>query len=200
MTFVVAVTGSVASGKSTIIRYLGDKGVTIISADEINRALLKPQTPTFKAIVEHFGNHVVNQNGFLNKQALRDIIFSDTEEKKWLENLLHPYIRKRIEQQVMHATGPYVLVEIPLLKSKRDFPYINRVLLIDVDYNIQVDRIIQRDHCSFEQAEAVIKNHPPIDEKRKLADDIVHNNGTKDELFVQLETLHATYCKLAACR
>jgi dephospho-CoA kinase len=197
MTFVVAVTGSTASGKSTAVNFFADKGVTVISADEINRSLLEPNTPTFLAIAKHFGKSILNEQGHLNKQALRSVIFSNPVEKKWLEDLLHPIIRKKMQDQLASATGRYVVIEIPLLKSRSDYPYLNRVLLLESDPSVQIKRIMQRDHCGYEQAAAVLKNHSPNSVKRQLADDIITNNQSTDALHEQLNQLHQQYSALA---
>ncbi len=197
MTFVVAITGSIACGKSTVLDFFALKDIQIISADEINRSLLEPKTPAYNAIIDHFGISVLDSNNQLNKKLLRHIIFSNVEEKHWLESLLHPLIRIKIEQQVKLSSGLYVVVEIPLLQSRHDYPYINRVLLIDSNKETQIKRLIQRDHCSAEQAETMIGNHPPLSEKRKLADDIIENNSTKEALYAHLEQLHNLYLKLA---
>ena len=198
MPFVVAITGSVASGKSTAIHFFASHGIPIVSADEINRSLLKPNTPTFTAIVDHFGEEILNVSGELNKQALRDIIFSDGQQKLWLENLLHPIIRQKIIEAIEQANGSYVVVEIPLLKSRQDYPFINRVLLIDVVEEIQLARVIERDKCSQEQAISIIRNHAPFSEKMKIADDIIENSGPLQTFIHKLEVIHANYLALAA--
>ncbi|MBA2710042.1 MAG: dephospho-CoA kinase [Tatlockia sp.] len=197
--FCVGLTGNIASGKSTVSQLFKKMGVTIISADEASRELTKVNQPALKAIEKHFGKVFIKPSGELDRFALRQTIFNDPKQRLWLEQLLHPLIRQFMENKLDESTGPYAIVEIPLLKNRNDYPYLNRVLLILAPKEKVIQRILERDHCDKEQAEAILSVQG-IDDlvKRNLADDIINNEGTVDDLVKKVDNLHHQYLQFAS--
>ena len=121
--YVIALTGTIASGKSTASDFFKQQGIDVISADIIARELTGKNTPALAAIVSHFGQSITTENNTLNRRVLRKKIMQHPDEKHWLEAYLHPQIRVAIEAALKHVTSPYAVVEIPLLTRREDFPY-----------------------------------------------------------------------------
>ena len=119
----VALTGGIGSGKSTVAELFKKLGITIIDADEIAHNIVKPNTYSFESIVEHFGKNIVKNDGTLDRKVLRDIIFQNTTERKWLENLLHPVIREAMRERSIKAKSAYCLLVIPLLTKTSKIDY-----------------------------------------------------------------------------
>ena len=188
---VVALTGNIATGKSLVGQYFADLGRTVINADRIAAEI--GEDPAIKAqIIEHFGNKIL-KNKQIHRPALRQIIFNNSKEKKWLEDLLHPLIRKEIERQISNTDSEYVIVEIPLHFKREDYPYLNKVIVVHADEAFQTQRIMERDHCTLSEALAAIKNQPGIDTRLEIADDLINNNGDKAALMEQVLRLDRKY-------
>jgi len=187
--YCIGLTGGIASGKSTVSSYFLTLGIDVISADHIARTLTTSNQPAFDAIKQHFGIDVVTKDGELNRQTLRQIIFSSTHERQWLERLLHPLIRKQIELEVSQCSSPYCVIEIPLLQDKSDYPYLNRVLLIEAGPEQQLTRLMIRDKSSKEQALAIIATQT----RPAMADDQIMNNGSIEQLQEKVDALHRQY-------
>lgn len=193
----IGLTGNIASGKSTVSRFFHSLGVPIISADVIARELTAKDQPALTTITQHFGDVVITPEGHLDRQALRRIIFADPIARQWLESLLHPLIKAEISRQAHDAVGPYCLVEIPLLKSKADYPWLNRILVILANHEHQIGRVMARDHCDRDQAVAILSTQPDDTARKNLADDLIINSGSLAELEQQINKLHKHYLHLA---
>ncbi len=193
MTYSVGLTGNIASGKSTVAELFSDVGVQIINADQVSRQLTAKDTAAYKEIISHFGTLMVLENGELNRRLLRERIFTNPEDRIWLEQLLHPLIRQQLEQQIRHCITPYCIVEIPLLINKDPYPYLNKILLVTTSSDIQIQRVMQRDHCTKEHALAIISVQPPINERLKYADDVIVNDFGYNELATEVSRLHLKY-------
>lgn len=195
--FCVGLTGNVGSGKSTAISFFKALGITTISADDISKSLTQPNTLAFQEIVHHFGKKALTSTGLLNRTYLREIIFNDKKERLWLENLLHPLIREAIELEVKQARSVYSVIEIPLLFNREQYPYLNRILVIQAQTKHQLSRIVKRDLCTEEQALAILDIQPCDKERSAIADDIVMNNTTLSDFQDKITMLHEQYLKLA---
>ncbi|STX28932.1 dephospho-CoA kinase [Legionella beliardensis] len=195
--FCVGLTGNIGSGKSTAISIFKSLGAAVIIADDIAKELTMPNQPAFKLIKEHFGAQIITETGQLNRAQLRTIIFNHAEERIWLENLLHPLIRKQIMINVFNSQGPYAVIEIPLLYSRIDYPYLDRILVILADFKTQLARILQRDLCTEEQALAILATQSNETLRRELADDIVINDNSLEQLQHDIRKLHGKYLQLA---
>lgn len=197
MVYSVGLTGNIASGKSTVAEFFSELGIDVIYADRISKELTSKNTPYYQDIISHFGSSVILQNGNLNRKRIRDIIFSSSNERLWLENLLHPAIRKKIEEQLVVCTSPYCLIEIPLLFNKNHYPYLQKILLVIAPLESQLDRIIKRDHCTKEQALAILATQPNLEQRLEAADDILVNESGLSELKEKVSKLHKKYLKQA---
>lgn len=159
--FTIGLTGNIASGKSTVINLFKSLGANIIIADDIARELTQSGSPALVAIKAHFGPSVITAGNELNRAALRRIIFDNTKERLWLEALLHPLIQKTIAERVAdHNSTTYNVIEIPLLKDRNNYPYLDRVLALIANEEVQIARVIARDHCDVVQAKKLLRLNP----------------------------------------
>lgn len=195
--YAVALIGGIGAGKSLVLDIFESFGVTTLSADKIARELVEPHTPTLAKIVSHFGQTILNPDKSLNRSALRALIFQSVDEKKWLENLLHPQIRTILEQRAHAITTAYGMIEIPLLTDKKDYPYINRVLLVKAKRTSRIQRVTERDETTPDKVKAIIDTQMSDGNREALADDMVENNSSITALKTKCETLHHFYCKEA---
>ncbi len=193
MVFAVGLTGNIASGKTTAAKIFSSFGIEVINADRVSKELTAKNTPAYEQIIAHYGPHIVLENGELNRKRMRDIIFSNPDERKWLENLLHPLIRTHLEHRVNLCLTPYCVIEIPLLLDKKKYPYLNKILVITAPQKLQIARVMERDNCSKEQALAILSAQPAENLRLKSADDVIINAAGLDELKQNLEKLHQKY-------
>ena len=178
----IGITGGIASGKSTITQYYAQKGFDVFSADLVAKQLTAKSQPALKEIVQHFGEKVLKEDHEINRAYLREIIFQNLAEKQWLEKLLHPKIRQELHKLVKQSSNQNIVIEIPLLTNRKDYPYINHVIFIDTPLAQQIQRIMQRDQCSQEAALNIIKNQPTKDVYMAVADEIINNDGDLEKL------------------
>lgn len=193
--YCIGLTGTIASGKSTAMAYFKSRGVAVLSADDIAKGLTAPNMPALKKISDHFGPGVFTHNGELNRRLLRQTIMGSPTEKHWLEALLHPLIRQEIETQLTSCTGPYCVIEIPLLLDRKPYPYLSRVLLITADKEEQIRRLMARDHCTKTEALNLLHLQEHNNPRAALADDYVVNQGSPKALIEKLEALHVIYTR-----
>lgn len=197
MVYSVGLTGNIASGKSTVAEFFSELGINVIYADKIAKELTSKNTPCYQDIISHFGSSVVLNNGELDRKRIRDIIFSNSNERLWLESLLHPVIREKIEEQLIACTSPYCLIEIPLLFNKHHYPYLQKVLLVIAPLESQLDRIVKRDHCTKKQALAILATQPNLEQRMEAADDVLINESGLSELKAKVNKLHQKYLREA---
>jgi dephospho-CoA kinase len=198
--FVVALTGGFASGKSCASSQFSNLGVPILDADLIARELTLPDTTEFNAIVSHFGSKFVQSNGHLERFKLREHIFQHPEDKVWLEKLLHPKIFDRIKEGINSLSDtPYCVIVIPLLAETitKYKSIINRVCVIDLPLNQQIQRAYQREVISPQLAEKIIQSQASREKRLELADDILQNHDTLADLAQAVEKLHKQYLILS---
>jgi len=193
MTYVVGVTGGIGSGKSAATAEFEKLGITVIDADIVSRQVVTPGTPCLRAIAEHFGRDLLTDKGELDRKALRQKVFSDPAEKDWLNSLLHPAIREEILTQLEQASSPYVILSAPLLLENNLDKYCQRVLVVDVPEELQLQRTIQRDESPKEEVEAIMKAQLSRKARLRKADDILNNESSIDQLRRQVNQLHQRY-------
>lgn len=197
MTLVVGLTGSIGSGKSTVANLFAKHGVPIIDADVIARGITQPGTRAYKAITNRFGQEILKDDHTIDRASLREIIFSRPEERKWLEALLHPEILAEMQANIANLNTDYCLAVIPLLLETEAASFVQRVLVVDIPEDIQLERASLRDNSTKGNIKAIIDTQ--IDRKLRLAqaDDIINNAGSPAELAKQVDQLHQQYLKLA---
>ena len=191
--FRVALTGGIGSGKSVIASQFAELGVPIIDSDIISRELVKSGSSILQEIITKTGPEILDIHGELDRDSLRQIIFNDEKIKSQLENILHPAIYKKIDEQTGKIDYPYCLIVIPLLIETNAMSHFDRILVIDAPENIQFERTIKRDGSSAELVRNIIKSQVTRENRLKYADDIIDNTVEIDELKHIVEDLHLCY-------
>ncbi|WP_150539167.1 dephospho-CoA kinase [Actinobacillus vicugnae] len=201
MTYVVGLTGGIGSGKTTIANLFAELGVPLIDADIVARQVVAKGSPLLDKIVEHFGVDILAENGSLDRARLRQIIFNQSQEKHWLNNLLHPAIRQEMLQQIQQCSAPYLLFVVPLLIENNLIEICDRVLVIDVDASIQLERASKRDQNKIEIIKNIMASQVSRAERLRYADDVIENNMPLEQggekIKMQVSELHQHYLELA---
>jgi len=193
----IGLTGGIASGKSTVADMFAALGVPIIDTDVIARQVVQPGEPALAEIRQAFGDGVICADGSLDRQALRAIVFADPAKRKQLEAILHPRIRAEAARLSARADGSYQLVVVPLLAESPMRRDMDRILVVDCSEEVQLARLLARDNESIEQARRIIASQASRDERLRIADDIIRNDGDREETEKQVRILHNLYVELA---
>ncbi|WP_339846198.1 dephospho-CoA kinase [uncultured Halopseudomonas sp.] len=196
---IIGVTGGIGSGKSAVSLHFSVKhGIHVVDADIKSRVVVEPGRPALQAIVDRFGDAVLQSNGELNRAALREKIFNDPQERIWLEALLHPLIREEIISDLASAESPYALLVSPLLVESGQHKMTDRVLVVDVSEETQLMRTALRDKVPHQQVRSIMQAQATREERLKHAHDIVSNDQDLAALHRQVDALHQQYLKLAS--
>jgi dephospho-CoA kinase len=194
----IGLTGGIASGKSTVAARFTELGVPVVDADEVARAVVAVGQPGLAEVLKRFGAGVRAANGELDRRALRDLIFNDPSSRRDLEAILHPLIRGEMERRAASVAGPYVVLEIPLLVEGASRARVDRILVIDADEAVQLQRIMARDQSSLALARAIQDAQASRAARLDVADDVIVNSGSIAELRQAVDHLHNRYLCLAA--
>ena len=195
--YVVGVTGGIGSGKTAATDFLARLGITIVDADQASRIVVEPGQPALHAIVDRFGERILQEDGTLNRRALRDIVFSNDQARRELEAITHPAIGNELRRQIQDSDSDYTVLVSPLLLEGRQKDMTHRVLVVDVPGEIQVARTVNRDQVPMEKVEAIMSAQLSREERLARAHDVVTNDGPLERLHQQLEQLHQRYLELA---
>ncbi len=195
--FRVALTGGIASGKSTVADQFAALGVPVIDTDVIARQVVEPGQPALSAVVEAFGEEMLAADGRIDRRRMRERVFADPAARRRLEAILHPAIRAEMERQSSLAGGAYQLLVIPLLTEGGRRDHVDRVLLVDVPESVQIKRLMRRDEVSEAQARTSLAAQASRSERLAIADDVICNTGYREELFQKVARLHEKYLALA---
>lgn len=194
---VIGLTGGIASGKTTVSDIFTAQNVEIVDADIVAREVVALGSKALHEITIHFGNDILLPSGDLNRRQLREIIFKDESELAWLNALLHPLIRQSIIEKIENCLTPYCILVAPLLIENNMTALVDKVLVIDVDEDTQIQRTMVRDKCSYQQAKSILSSQMQRNERLIVADDIIYNNGIIDKLTNDIKKLHDKYSKIA---
>lgn len=193
----VALTGGIASGKSTVADMFAALGVPIIDTDVIARELVQPGQPALDEIRNRFGNEVIDDAGNLDRRALRSMVFADENARLDLEAILHPRIGAETRRQADAAEGPYQIIVVPLLVGSPLTQFVDRILVVDCDEELQIERLLARDTESVEQARRILSAQASREARLAIADDVISNNRGLDETRRQVRELDKTFRHLA---
>lgn len=197
---VIAVTGGIGSGKSTVTMLFQQHGVPIIDTDVIARDLVQPGQPALAEIQRVFGAQIIQADGQLDRAQLRERVFRDATARQQLQDILHPKIHAQVLQQLHGLAQPYCLLIIPLLvESKQVYPY-DRVLVVDTTPELQLQRAMARDHMSQAQAQQIMDAQVSRAARLAMADEIIENSGDISTLTRQVAQLHQKYLALAQAK
>lgn len=195
--FTVALTGGVASGKSTVERLFASRGIEIIDADHVAREVVAAGTAGLADIVEVFGTDVLSADGSLDRRAMRERVFADERARRQLEAIIHPRVREVLRQRASEVRSAYGMLVIPLLVESGDYAWVNRVLVVDVPREVQRERLLKRDGISRELAEAMLDAQASREQRLGVADDVIDNSADLESLDDAVERLHRRYLQLA---
>ncbi|MCP4767011.1 MAG: dephospho-CoA kinase [Gammaproteobacteria bacterium] len=199
--FSIGLTGGIASGKTTVSNLFEALGVAVVDTDVISRKLLEPDELAFRQVVGHFGKDILLSNGAIDRARLREIVFSNGQQKSWLETMLHPLIYQRSHDAMRaHSTAAYVLLVVPLLFESGFQSLVDRVLVIDCPAEQQVRRLIKRDGIDESLAQKMLAQQLGNPERIARAQDIIENRDDSDDLASQVAALHQSYLRLSANR
>jgi dephospho-CoA kinase len=195
--YVVGISGGIGSGKTTVTDLFAKYGVEVIDADVIAREVVEPGTPALAAIVAKFAESVLDQAGGLDRAKLRTLVFNNSEVKNWLNQLLHPAIREQMLIQTQQAKSAYCLLSVALLVENKLYEQVDRVVIVDVLEQTQLQRTLLRDKTNEQQIRAIMSAQATRQQRLAVADDVIDNNGKADELAKQVAQLHKKYLQFA---
>lgn len=197
----VALTGGIASGKTTVSNRFAALGVPVIDADIVARDLVAPGQPALLDIVAVFGNKMLTEQGELDRKRMRAEIFGNDVQRRQLENILHPLVRIELAARAEACTAPYCILAIPLLaESAHAYDWIDRALVVDVPRSVQLARLMLRDGMTPSFAELALSAQASREQRLTLADDVIDNAGDPAALNAVVERLHRRYLMLADSR
>jgi dephospho-CoA kinase len=193
----VGLTGGIASGKSTVCKLFNELGVPVIDADQIAHELVQPNQPALNNIIEILGKKYLDKKGQLDRTLLRNAIFNDAVIKQKLEAILHPLVYEEIDNKIALFNAPYCIVCIPLLIETDALNKVDRVLLVDLPKELQLDRANKRDNVEKSEINKIIQTQVERKIRLEAADEIIKNDEDMDKLKTQVTNLHNFYTNLA---
>lgn len=198
--YIVGLTGGIASGKSSVAALFAGHGIAVADADRIAREVVEPGQPALAAIAAHFGAGVLQADGRLDRAALRRIVFADAGARRELEAITHPAIRSALKQRCEQADSAYAIADIPLLAEagRAAYPWLDRVLVVDVPAALQLARLQARDNIDMALAQSMLAAQATREQRLAAADDVLDNSGALEQLPARVEALHRQYLALAA--
>lgn len=199
--YVIALTGGVASGKSSVASCFERLGVVVADADLAAREAVAAGSEGLVEVVTAFGAGMLDASGNLDRAAMRRVVFGDADARRRLEAIVHPRVRAALQATCTAATGPYAIAAIPLLAEGggRDaYPWLNRILVVDVPVELQRERLLRRDGIDVPLADRMIDAQASRQQRLAIADDVVVNDASLEALAVHADALHALYLRLAA--
>ncbi len=194
--WILGLTGGIGSGKSAVAQHFIDLGIHLVDADHAARWVVEPGRPALTKIAERFGEHVLQADGSLDRAVLRQLVFQDEQQRRWLEGLLHPLIFQEINQTLARAESPYAILVSPLLVESGQHHMTQRVLVVDAPEHLQLQRSMVRDNSPEEQIRAILKAQSSREERLRHADDVLTNDRDLTWLKSEVERLHNFYLTL----
>ena len=187
----IGLTGGIASGKSAVANRLAELGAEIIDTDLISREVVEPGTPALAQIAVHFGPEVIAEDGTLNRAVVREKVFANPSERKWLEALLHPVIRQTALDRAQRSQAQLAVLVVPLLFESGQYQQTDLNLVVDVPVDVQRQRVLARDAVSEDQVEQILSAQMSRAARLEKADRVIENSGTLKQLFAQVDALYA---------
>lgn len=195
--FTVALTGGIASGKSAASDRFAALGADVVDADLVARELVEPGGAALGEIVAAFGEGVLTPAGALDRRAMRERVFADDASRRRLESILHPRVRDILRERSQAGRGAYALLVVPLLVESGQYDWVDRVLVVDVPREVQHVRLLARDGVTPELADAMLDAQASREQRLAIADDVITNDGTLEDLDLRVRQLHERYLALA---
>ena len=194
----IALTGGIGSGKTTVSDYFRKLGVPVIDADEASHEVTQAGEPAVQKIADVFGASVLGCDGNLDRTTLRNIVFGDPDSRKLLESILHPEIRRRMNEAASRTQSPYCLFSIPLLIETSQHTSYDRILVVEASEDRRRSWIQARSDLTQSEITAILSAQVSDEQRRREADDLLINDGGIDDLHARIDRLHQTYLALSA--
>ncbi|MDX1589236.1 MAG: dephospho-CoA kinase [Oleiphilaceae bacterium] len=194
---IVGLTGGIGSGKSSVAALFRQQGIVTVDADDVAREVVEPGEPALARIRSHFGDDILQQDGTLDRAALRQRVFADPSQRQWLEQLLHPLIGQRLAEHLQNAASPYAILVSPLLLETDQHQRCQRILVVDVPETVQIERTMARDNNSRDQVQRILDAQMDRQSRLAAAQDVIDNNRDRQAVARQVEQLHRHYLLLA---
>ena len=194
---IVGLTGGIGSGKSAAANFFQNEGITVIDADGLSREVIEEGTPGFASIVEYFGSKIIDSDGSINREHLRKEVFDDDKKKKLLESIIHPLVRELMVKKIAVSKSPYSIIMVPLIFETNSMSNYNRILVIDCDPKIQLERAMLRDNNSKAQIQKIMDSQCSREERISIANDIIPNNDSFENLKIRSIAMHKFYLGLS---
>ncbi|MDR4226707.1 dephospho-CoA kinase [Bacillus mojavensis] len=192
MTLVIGLTGGIASGKSTVANMLIDKGITVIDADIIAKQAVEIGMPAYRQIIDEFGEDILLENGDIDRRKLGALVFTNEQKRLALNSIVHPAVReemlKRRDESIANQET-FVVLDIPLLFESKLESLVDKIIVVSVTKELQLERLIKRNQLTEEEALSRIRSQMPLEEKVSRADNVIDNSGTLEETKQQLEEI-----------
>lgn len=193
---IIGLTGGIGSGKTAVSDSFEALGIDVVDADLASRVVVQKGKPCLLKIAQHFGEDILTKEAELDRAKLREIIFKSEEEKNWLESLLHPAIANQIQDELNASKSPYTILVSPLLLETNQKDFCSKVLAVDVPVETQIERTLKRDGVSKEQVQAIINSQISRNDRLNLADEVIVNDGTLEDLEIAVKILHEKFLSL----
>lgn len=190
---IIGLTGGIGSGKTAVSDSFEALGIDVVDADLASRVVVQKGKPCLLKIAQHFGEDILTKEAELDRAKLREIIFKSEEEKNWLESLLHPAIANQIQDELNASKSPYTILVSPLLLETNQKDFCSKVLAVDVPVETQIERTLKRDGVSKEQVQAIINSQISRNDRLNLADEVIVNDGTLEDLEIAVKILHEKF-------
>lgn len=194
---IVGLTGGIGSGKSAAANFFQNEGITVIDADDLSREVIEQNTPGFEKIVDCFGSAIIDSDGSINRAFLRQEVFDDEKKKKLLESIIHPLVRDLMIKKIAASQSPYSIIMVPLIFETNSMNNYNRILVIDCDPIVQLERAMLRDKNSKIQIQKIIDSQCSREERISIANDIIPNNDSLENLKIRSIAMHKFYLGLS---
>lgn len=192
MAFIIGLTGGIASGKSTVSKMFQKRGIPVVDADQIAREVVERGKEAYEKIVGAFGREILNEDGSINRAKLGSIVFQHKTKRELLNSIVHPAVRKEMkkkQEQFVLQGAKAVVLDIPLLFESDLTHLVDKIIVVYVNENTQLQRLMKRNHLSKEEALARINAQMPLKEKIKMADEVIDNEGEFNDTERQLEEI-----------
>ncbi|MDA9965456.1 dephospho-CoA kinase [Gammaproteobacteria bacterium] len=193
---IIGLTGGIGSGKSAAANFFHSEGVTVLDADQLAREVIEQNTPGFQSIVDYFGSDIIGEDGSIDRAKLRQEIFDDKEKKKTIESITHPLVRDLMAERIAASTSPYSIIMVPLIFETNSMSAYNRILVIDCDTKLQLERATLRDNNSSEQIQKILDSQCSRTERLSIANDVIPNNDSLENLKTRSLAMHKFYLGL----
>jgi dephospho-CoA kinase len=193
--FIVGLRGGIGTGKSTVSQLFADSGIVVADADISARTVVEPGKPAYKAIIERFGESVLQKDGTIDRAALRELVFSKNEHRLFVEKQTHASIIEDLVTITSSANSDYAILVLSTGIGRN--PMMHRLLVVDAPLENQISRVMQRDNNTREQVKAILRAQPDRDARMTDADDVIVNDGQPPQLAIEVKKLHQLYLALS---